>query len=103
MLRRLRRAAVAGASRSGLALVFALALVAAGCGGKSEKAAAPAGGYKVGLVFDIGGRGGKTFHDAPPSGPRGGPKGGRGGVPTPRDGGGGGRRGRRPPPPARGG
>jgi len=51
------------ASRKPLALVF-LALLAAGCA-KPEKAAPPAAAaFPVGLVFDIGGRGDKSFNDA---------------------------------------
>jgi basic membrane protein A len=50
------------------ALVAALVVAAPGCGKKSEPGAtggAPAGTpYKVGLVFDIGGRGDKSFNDA---------------------------------------
>ncbi len=48
--------------------VVALSVVGllAACGGKSEKTPAPAAGgaMKVGLVFDIGGRGDKSFNDA---------------------------------------
>jgi basic membrane protein A len=59
-----------GSSRNPLAAaVLPLLLVAAGCGkGASApgQAAAPAGGapVQVGLVFDIGGRGDKSFNDA---------------------------------------
>jgi len=50
-------------------VVVALALVAlaAGCAGRTEKPAAsspPAGTPRVGLVFDVGGRGDKSFNDA---------------------------------------
>lgn len=44
------------------ALVVLLLLAAAGCGSPSKDKAA--GGYPVGLVFDIGGRGDKSFNDA---------------------------------------
>ena len=47
--------------------VAALVLVAAGCGKKAESPSAGAGkpaSLKVGLVFDIGGRGDKSFNDA---------------------------------------
>ena len=40
-----------------------LMVLFAGCAGKSRKASAP-GAYKVGLVFDVGGRGDKSFNDA---------------------------------------
>jgi basic membrane protein A len=38
-------------------------LLFAGCSGKSPKTSTP-GAYKVGLVFDVGGRGDKSFNDA---------------------------------------
>ncbi|MCE9627310.1 MAG: BMP family ABC transporter substrate-binding protein, partial [Candidatus Eisenbacteria bacterium] len=53
--------------RSRLLLVSAFAalslLASAGCGKKSETPAA-SGAFPVGLVFDIGGRGDKSFNDA---------------------------------------
>jgi basic membrane protein A len=52
------------ASRKPLALV-ALALLVAGCSQPAKEAAKPAGeSFHVGLVFDIGGRGDKSFNDA---------------------------------------
>ena len=53
------------ALRAALALL-ALALLAPGCGKKADQAPSPAAGaaFKVGLVFDIGGRGDKSFNDA---------------------------------------
>src|SRR5688572_18064716 len=46
--------------------VLAAAVLVAGCGPKSEKSAASgsAGDFPVGLVFDVGGRGDKSFNDA---------------------------------------
>jgi basic membrane protein A len=48
------------------AAVAALAVLAlaAGCAPRAEKSAAPAGTLQVGLVFDVGGRGDKSFNDA---------------------------------------
>ncbi|NTV01408.1 MAG: BMP family ABC transporter substrate-binding protein [Chlorobiaceae bacterium] len=40
-----------------------LMLLIAGCSGKSSKTSTP-GAYKVGLVFDVGGKGDKAFNDA---------------------------------------
>ena len=45
------------------AAVFVV-LLAAGCAPRAEKTAAPAGALRVGLVFDVGGRGDKSFNDA---------------------------------------
>lgn len=43
----------------------ALALLAAGCAGPADQGgSAPSGSLKVGLVFDVGGRGDKSFNDA---------------------------------------
>lgn len=43
----------------------ALALLAAGCAGPADQGGgAPSGSLKVGLVFDVGGRGDKSFNDA---------------------------------------
>jgi basic membrane protein A len=59
MMRLPRRAALA------LAVAPALAVaLAAGCAGKSEKPAPASSALKVGLVFDVGGRGDKSFNDA---------------------------------------
>jgi len=48
--------------------LLAVALLLAGCAKPAEKSATPAAGgaapFKVGLVFDIGGRGDKSFNDA---------------------------------------
>ena len=48
--------------------VLAVAALVAGCGKRADKpapvAAGPAGALKVGLVFDVGGRGDKSFNDA---------------------------------------
>ena len=52
------------ARRSLLALV-ALTLLAAGCSQSAKEAAkTSSAGFPVGLVFDIGGRGDKSFNDA---------------------------------------
>ena len=48
---------------SATACLMVLALLFAGCSGKSTKPSA-SGAYKVGLVFDVGGRGDKSFNDA---------------------------------------
>ena len=48
-----------------VAALAAALLGAAGCAPKAEKSATPAGAaYPVGLVFDVGGRGDKSFNDA---------------------------------------
>jgi basic membrane protein A len=46
------------------ALAALLLLAAAGCSKPAPKPAATAGAFPVGLVFDIGGRGDKSFNDA---------------------------------------
>lgn len=46
------------------ASVALLLLVAAGCGSPAKQDAAPGAAFPVGLVFDIGGRGDKSFNDA---------------------------------------
>jgi basic membrane protein A len=53
------------------ALAAAVLALAAGCGPRAEKAAtgaasdtSGAGGFRVGLVFDVGGRGDKSFNDS---------------------------------------
>jgi basic membrane protein A and related proteins len=46
------------------ASVALLLLFAAGCGSPAKQDAAPSGTFPVGLVFDIGGRGDKSFNDA---------------------------------------
>ncbi|HYM80134.1 MAG TPA: BMP family ABC transporter substrate-binding protein [Candidatus Limnocylindria bacterium] len=53
------------ALRAALALL-ALALLAPGCGKKADPTPSPtpSAAFKVGLVFDIGGRGDKSFNDA---------------------------------------
>ncbi len=52
------------------AFALLLALAAAGCGGSSTKSSGgpAADAYKVGLVFDVGGRGDKSFNDAAAAG-----------------------------------
>ena len=53
------------ASRKLLALVVLALLAAAGCSKPAQETATPAGAaFPVGLVFDIGGRGDKSFNDA---------------------------------------
>ena len=53
------------ASRKPLALVALALLAAAGCSKPAKEAATPAAAtFPVGLVFDIGGRGDKSFNDA---------------------------------------
>jgi basic membrane protein A and related proteins len=53
------------ASRKPLALVVLALLAAAGCSRPAKEAATPAASaFPVGLVFDIGGRGDKSFNDA---------------------------------------
>ena len=53
------------ARASRLALVAALALSAAGCASPAEgPSGGPEGALRVGLVFDVGGRGDKSFNDA---------------------------------------
>ena len=49
-----------------LAAVLAVVTFAAGCGGKAEQTSSTAtpASLKVGLVFDVGGRGDKSFNDA---------------------------------------
>ncbi len=49
--------------RHAMAGMLVLMLLISGCTGKPGKSAAPAA-YKVGLVFDVGGRGDKSFNDA---------------------------------------
>src|SRR5258706_6155713 len=54
-------------ARAALCLA-AVAVLAAGCGKPAERSggarSTPGGGLKVGLVFDVGGRGDKSFNDA---------------------------------------
>jgi basic membrane protein A len=50
-----------------LAVVAVLGALVAGCARKTDTGAAP-GSYKVGLVFDVGGRGDKSFNDAAAAG-----------------------------------
>jgi len=58
-----------GAPRS-LIIGLALAAIAvlAGCQSQKKPEGSAAGGYKVGLVFDVGGRGDKSFNDAAAAG-----------------------------------
>jgi len=44
--------------------LLAVVLLAAGCAKQADQPAPPAGALKVGLVFDVGGRGDKSFNDA---------------------------------------
>uniref|UniRef100_A0A832I633 BMP family ABC transporter substrate-binding protein n=1 Tax=Eiseniibacteriota bacterium TaxID=2212470 RepID=A0A832I633_UNCEI len=53
------RAAALAAAVLGLA-----ALALAGCGGAARDPAGDAGAFRVGLVYDVGGRGDKSFNDA---------------------------------------
>ncbi len=67
MIRPLRRAAAAAADlAAAVPAVLLAALLAAGCAQRAETPAGStkSGGLKVGLVFDIGGRGDKSFNDA---------------------------------------
>jgi basic membrane protein A len=59
MIRRIFSPALMKASAGMVILIF----LVAGCAGKSREKANP-GAYKVGLVFDVGGRGDKSFNDA---------------------------------------
>jgi basic membrane protein A len=52
-------------ARAALALALPLVLAAAGCAPRAERPSrAPSGLPRVGLVFDVGGRGDKSFNDA---------------------------------------
>ena len=51
-------------SRPFAAVALAALVLVAGCARKAETPATPPGTLKVGLVFDVGGRGDKSFNDA---------------------------------------
>jgi basic membrane protein A len=44
--------------------VVAAALLLAGCGGAEREGAKPASAFRVGLVFDVGGKGDRSFNDS---------------------------------------